>query len=198
MSLHSWFCFACSLTSLYRPRNPCTPTGAPPIRRDKKKKNGVVFPAPSSPLSSNNGVSMPSYMVKHDPASAYQAPDRYSEQPVVNGMGDITAGAAASPGVRTNKTRGFLGSPPAKEGPCRRFVSSAWFNNVVIFVIVLNTIVLAMDHHPIDPMLERVLEICNFVFTIFFAFEMIFKILGLGLREYVKYVCSLALALARL
>ena len=68
----------------------------------------------------------------------------------------------------------------------RAFVTDARFNNVVLVVIVLNTIILSMDHHPIDPDFALFLEMANFVFTIFFALEMVVKLVGLGLADYVS------------
>eukprot|EP00947_MAST-08B_sp_MAST-8B-sp1_P003925 g3925.t1 len=56
----------------------------------------------------------------------------------------------------------------------------------VIVLILVNTTVLAMDHHPMDPGLGLQLEIINFILTVAFAIECVLMIFGLGIREYVE------------
>lgn len=50
--------------------------------------------------------------------------------------------------------------------------------------VVLNTIVLAMDHYGMDSEMEDVLTDMNLSFTIIFIIEMGLKIIGLGLIGY--------------
>jgi hypothetical protein len=52
--------------------------------------------------------------------------------------------------------------------------------------VVINTIVLAMDRYQIDPDEEQVLKDMNLTFTIIFAIEMGLKLLGLGLKGYIR------------
>eukprot|EP00756_Hemistasia_phaeocysticola_P027627 Hpha_TRINITY_DN16127_c2_g3::TRINITY_DN16127_c2_g3_i1::g.5243::m.5243 len=65
-------------------------------------------------------------------------------------------------------------------GRGKRMVESMWFRYFISFVITFNVIVMCIDHHPIDPGLERFIEmtslVCNFVFII----EMIIKLWALG------------------
>ena len=50
----------------------------------------------------------------------------------------------------------------------------------------MNTVCLAMDRYPMPASELDVLEVLNLIFFISFLLEMIIKILGLGLREYVR------------
>ena len=51
----------------------------------------------------------------------------------------------------------------------------------------MNTVVLSLDKHPIDPGMETAIEYTNVVFTAFFMIEMILKLLGLGFQSYFRY-----------
>merc|ERR1719230_2551741 len=67
-----------------------------------------------------------------------------------------------------------------------RVVVGAWFNRLIFAAIMVNTLVLAMDHHPIDKTFDMSLNIVNLTLTVVFFLEMVIKILALGAREYVK------------
>jgi voltage-dependent calcium channel L type alpha-1D len=58
------------------------------------------------------------------------------------------------------------------------------FNVIVIFLIIGNTIVLALDRYPIDQSEFDALEITNEFITWCFFTEMITKICGLGFKGY--------------
>lgn len=58
----------------------------------------------------------------------------------------------------------------------RRLVSSEKFQRLVTVLIVLNTLVLALDHHPMDNEFSTAIETCNLVFTLCFAVEMVVKV----------------------
>ena len=53
-------------------------------------------------------------------------------------------------------------------------------------MIIINTIVLAIDKYPEDEDTMEIAEQLNSFFTYCFIFEMIVKIVGLGVKEYVK------------
>ena len=63
---------------------------------------------------------------------------------------------------------------------------SKWyaFGNMITLCIILNTVTLACDHHPMEASFEQNLEIMNFIFTIIFIIEMVLKIPGLGPKLY--------------
>jgi len=63
---------------------------------------------------------------------------------------------------------------------------SKYFNMFINISIIFNTVVLAMDRHPIEPQEQSIFEIINVVFYIIFALEMIVKLIGLGPREYMR------------
>jgi hypothetical protein len=52
--------------------------------------------------------------------------------------------------------------------------------------IIVNTIILALDKYPINLEQTEVLEKLNIVFTIIFTFEMLIKIMALGIKNYFK------------
>ena len=59
------------------------------------------------------------------------------------------------------------------------------FNGFITFVIVLNTITLAMNKYPDwDEGTKDILKGFNLFFTIIFTFEVVVKVLGLGVRDY--------------
>ncbi|CAH3140850.1 unnamed protein product [Porites lobata] len=68
----------------------------------------------------------------------------------------------------------------------RTVAECAAFDAVIIGVIMLNTIVLALYHHGIEKKFEKVLDLCNMVFTIIFVAEMIWKVIAFGPVGYVK------------
>lgn len=48
--------------------------------------------------------------------------------------------------------------------------------NSITLLIVLNTLVLAMDHHPMDEEFSTYLEVFNFAFSLCFMLEMALKV----------------------
>ncbi|KAK3242941.1 hypothetical protein CYMTET_47370 [Cymbomonas tetramitiformis] len=69
---------------------------------------------------------------------------------------------------------------------CFHCAESAWLQNSVLFVILLNSVTLAIWHDGISRNLEDTLRICNLIFTIFFAFECVLKLCAYGVRGYLK------------
>jgi hypothetical protein len=53
-------------------------------------------------------------------------------------------------------------------------------------MIVLNTVILALDSYPIDSSKERLFDRINSVLTWVFLGEMALKLIGLGVATYVK------------
>ena len=79
---------------------------------------------------------------------------------------------------------------PWKEWPwrimVRDLVRTDMFEQFITSCIIVNTISLSMDHYPMDQQFGDILEAINFALTLVFLIEMILKLLGLGLTEYVK------------
>ena len=65
------------------------------------------------------------------------------------------------------------------------------FSLLFSICIVLNTIVLAFDRYPADIRWFNFIEWTNIMFFFMFFFEMIIKMLGLGLKIYFKDMANL-------
>eukprot|EP01084_Bolivina_argentea_P242471 406749_1 len=61
-----------------------------------------------------------------------------------------------------------------------RASTSKWFEKVIIFIILLNTIILTIHWAAMNSELEKALSVLNYCFTILFALELVIKIIGLG------------------
>ena len=72
-------------------------------------------------------------------------------------------------------------------GRCsKRLIEWPWFDRVVLVMIVVNTVLLAMDNPGIDPLSDfaTVLKTLDYIMTAFFTVEMGIKIHGLTARGY--------------
>eukprot|EP01065_Artemidia_motanka_P026535 TRINITY_DN3159_c1_g1_i1.p1 TRINITY_DN3159_c1_g1~~TRINITY_DN3159_c1_g1_i1.p1 ORF type:complete len:2044 (+),score=574.83 TRINITY_DN3159_c1_g1_i1:49-6180(+) len=63
-------------------------------------------------------------------------------------------------------------------------VTHSNFDNVITVCIILNIVVMAMEHHGASYEFEQVMEDVNFGFVSIFAIEAVLKILALGRKEY--------------
>jgi len=52
------------------------------------------------------------------------------------------------------------------------------------FAVLCNTVTLAMGHHGIEPSLEGLLDDSNVVFTWLFIYEMLSKLIAIGVGKY--------------
>ena len=60
------------------------------------------------------------------------------------------------------------------------------FTTFITFMIIANTIVLAMDKYPEDPNFNKISDQLNDIFTWAFFLEMCIKLIGIGVREYCR------------
>ena len=60
------------------------------------------------------------------------------------------------------------------------------FTVFITMLIILNTVILSLDKYPADPELEKLSATLNDIFTWCFTVEMVFKLIGLGPRDYLK------------
>lgn len=67
----------------------------------------------------------------------------------------------------------------------KRGVKHWAFNIFILVLITANTVVLALDQHPMDPQLAENLETINFVLTVLFFLEMVLKLVALGPAGYI-------------
>ena len=105
--------------------------------------------------------------------------------------GDVTFDVFAKWWAKTGKDKKAIliketQALAAGDGPggLKGLVLGGPFNNVVLAVVMLNFLVLSLDHHGISHGLVNIIEGANMVFTIFFAIEMVMKIAGLGVLMY--------------
>ena len=62
--------------------------------------------------------------------------------------------------------------------------TSPLFEHLMTGCVLLNTVVMSMDHYMIDPGTEAFLDRCSLVFTYIFIYEMFVKLLALGPKKY--------------
>ena len=67
-----------------------------------------------------------------------------------------------------------------------KLVNSNLFNRLILIIIVLNTIVLATEYYDQPDWMIKMSYDANVVFTAIFTLEMLLKLFGLGLKQYVK------------
>lgn len=81
---------------------------------------------------------------------------------------------------------GFRGGLEKASWTVERVIESKYFNIGMTTAVVINTIVLAIYHYKIDPVLKLTLDNINLFFTVLFAVEMMLKMAGLGLVRYFR------------
>tara|TARA_B110000285_G_C15135783_1_gene626789 strand:- start:3165 stop:3731 length:567 start_codon:yes stop_codon:yes gene_type:complete len=70
---------------------------------------------------------------------------------------------------------------------CLNAVEDIYFNAMILFIIILNTAALCCDKYPRwEPEIELRFEIANVIFTVVFTCELVIKLVGLGLRPFLK------------
>jgi len=67
-----------------------------------------------------------------------------------------------------------------------RFVNNPKFVDFMMLCIVLNTVVLGLDHYQISDDMASILENLNMLFSAIFAVEMTLCIVGIGLKAYLS------------
>ncbi|XP_035981211.1 sodium channel protein type 3 subunit alpha isoform X2 [Fundulus heteroclitus] len=66
----------------------------------------------------------------------------------------------------------------------RPFVLHRYFDLAIIACLILNTILMAMDHYPLSYEVAELLHISNLVFLTIFTAELLLKVLALGVKGY--------------
>lgn len=67
---------------------------------------------------------------------------------------------------------------------CFTIAMSSCFEYIVTSIILMNIVVLAMEHYPADENYVQILDYINMGFTFFFVLEAFINILGLGPNYY--------------
>ncbi|XP_062930270.1 voltage-dependent T-type calcium channel subunit alpha-1G isoform X1 [Mobula hypostoma] len=74
--------------------------------------------------------------------------------------------------------------------PARLFIhkmcTSHYLDLFITVVIGLNVITMAMEHYQQPKILDEALKICNYIFTIIFVLESVFKLVAFGFRRFFK------------
>jgi hypothetical protein len=70
--------------------------------------------------------------------------------------------------------------------PVYRIILHPVFDGFIMCVIIVNTVVLSLDGYPPNPGQVKILEDLSFALTLIFIFEMVMKMLGLGVRKYLQ------------
>lgn len=70
------------------------------------------------------------------------------------------------------------------QAKARRIVSSSLFSNFFLGCIILNTLLLTLEHDGMPERMEFILALANVVLTMLFVVELLLKLIGLGWREY--------------
>ncbi|NXH09836.1 CAC1G protein, partial [Bucco capensis] len=88
--------------------------------------------------------------------------------------------------------------PPAAEAQCKPYYSdysrfrllihqmctSHYLDLFITGVIGLNVITMAMEHYQQPKVLDEALKICNYIFTVIFVLESVFKLIAFGFRRF--------------
>lgn len=90
--------------------------------------------------------------------------------------GSLSGGVRESSGSRGSGSGKPEGCWPRWRAALQRLVHSKGFQRSIMALIVLNTLILAMDHHPLDDDFSTVLEAFNLAFTVCFTLEMAIKV----------------------
>ncbi|XP_037610915.1 voltage-dependent T-type calcium channel subunit alpha-1G isoform X4 [Sebastes umbrosus] len=67
-----------------------------------------------------------------------------------------------------------------------KLCTSHYLDLFITIIIGLNVITMSMEHDQQSKELEKALKICNYVFTIIFVLESIFKLVAFGFRRFFK------------
>lgn len=68
----------------------------------------------------------------------------------------------------------------------KNLIKSIFFENFMTICVLINTIILSLDRHNIDPNLDYICTMFNLIFTYIFCMELLLKISGLGIKKYFR------------
>jgi hypothetical protein len=61
------------------------------------------------------------------------------------------------------------------------------FNTFIMVIIITNTVLLSLERYPeMEKDIQDVFDIINYIFTTIFTMEVIIKMIGLGIKTYVR------------
>ena len=65
---------------------------------------------------------------------------------------------------------------------CYHLINQPYFDNTFVIFILLNTVCLSLNYYDQPDIVTNITGYANYVFTVLFTFEMIFKLCGLGYK----------------
>ena len=90
-------------------------------------------------------------------------------------------------GNQQNNWRAFLDRKERKlRIQVRKIVKSTIFYWVVLFLVALNTVIIATVHHEMPPMWKNFNRAAEYIFLGLFSIELLLKLYGLGARTYFR------------
>lgn len=83
-------------------------------------------------------------------------------------------------------SKGVIGFYQILTFPTKSLVNSKLFNKIMITIVILNTIILSIDHYGISSNALYTLNVLNLSLTIIFSLEVLLKFIGNGLISFVR------------
>jgi hypothetical protein len=74
--------------------------------------------------------------------------------------------------------------PPGWRTGIFKLVNHSYFESLIMFFIVFNTVIMASNHEGIDPKILDFFSTLNYVFAAVFNVEMVLKLIGLGTQYF--------------
>lgn len=65
-------------------------------------------------------------------------------------------------------------------------IEKASFSVAIVIMILANTLIMAIDHYNMSDQFQKGVYYANMVLTIIFVCEMIIKVFGLGIKDYLR------------
>ena len=157
---------------------------------DKEDIGGAQGQQPPSPSSSTENGGLGLYKDKDEEDASTS---RQSENNSDDSASQMSEGTTKDPEKRPFAEERVCPpleqlnpSPQAWMPQLTPVVTHSLFDVCVMGIIVLNTLVLSSDHHPISDEWMHQTEVLSFVFSMIFVVEMVLKILGLGPQVYLQ------------
>eukprot|EP00347_Sterkiella_histriomuscorum_P004762 403359206 len=112
---------------------------------------------------------------------------RWSGQNVLQGsMSDEKAKYVANTLNQIRVWPQYYGFMKILKNRIKALTKTVVFENFMTICVLINTIILSMDRHNIDPYTDFVCTLFNLVFTYIFCMELLLKLAGLGIKKYFK------------
>ncbi len=88
--------------------------------------------------------------------------------------------------INSVKSLNTIDTPPEGNYIFSKLVKHQWFFGLSLLAVIANSLVLSLDSYSNTPSTTRLLRNANKFFTIVFTVEMICKLFGLGIKNYLR------------